>query len=160
MSLLLRLAAVLVGIAIVVVVGIRVRYGGEGGHFEDRTGEPELPASALEVVADLDLPPGNIAVSADGRVFFSFHPEARPPVQVAELVDGEPVPYPPKLPDELAYQSVCPCASTARTASGCSTTPTTARGRRACSPSARCARHLRRRLPRCAHGLRPCLPRP
>ena len=106
MRLLLRLAAVLVGIAIVIVVGIRVRYGGEGGHFEDRTGEPELPASVLEVVANLDLPPGNIAVSADGRVFFSFHPEARPPVQVAELVDDRPVPYPPSLPDELAYQSV------------------------------------------------------
>ena len=81
MRLLLRLAAVLLGIAVVLVVAIRVRYGGGGGHFEDRTGEPELPASALEVVADLDLPPGNIAVSADGRVFFSFHPEARPPVQ-------------------------------------------------------------------------------
>ena len=100
-----RIAAAIFGLLAVLVLGLWVRYGG-GEHFEDRTTDPELPASALEVVADLDWPPGNIAVSEEGRVFFSFHPEAGPPVQVAELVDGEPVPYPPQLPEELAYQSV------------------------------------------------------
>ncbi len=100
-----RTAAAIFGLLAVLVLGLWVRYGG-GEHFEDRTTDPELPASALEVVADLDWPPGNIAVSEEGRVFFSFHPEAGPPVQVAELVDGEPVPYPPQLPEELAYQSV------------------------------------------------------
>ncbi len=85
--------------------GIWLRYGG-GVHFPDRTGEPELPASVLEVVADLEFPPGNIAVSRTGRVFFTFHPEASPPIQVAELVDGEPVAWPPDLPEEFAYQSV------------------------------------------------------
>ncbi len=100
-----RTAAAIFGLLAVLVLGLWVRYGG-GEHFEDRTTEPELPASALEVVADLDWPPGNIAVSAEGRVFFSFHPEAGPPLQVAELVDGEPVPYPLQLPEELAYQSV------------------------------------------------------
>jgi sugar lactone lactonase YvrE len=89
------------------VTGIAIRYGGGGERFPDLTTKPELPPTALEVVADLELPPGNIAVSADGRIFFSFHPEAAPPVQVAELVDGEPSPYPPMpLPDEIAYQSV------------------------------------------------------
>ena len=101
----LRLVAALFAVCAMGVGAIWVRYGG-GEHFEDRTGEPELPGSALEVVADLPLPPGNIAVSEQGRIFFSFHPEARPPVQVAELVDGVPLPYPPKLPDELTYQSV------------------------------------------------------
>ncbi len=100
-----RTAAAIFGLLAVLVLGLWVRYGG-GEHFEDRTTEPELPASALEVVADLDWPPGNIAVSEEGRVFFSFHPEAGPPMQVAELVDGEPVAYPPQLPEELAYQSV------------------------------------------------------
>ena len=75
-------------LALVVVVPIAItavwwRYGG-GEEFEDLTTHPELPASALERVADLSMPPGNIAVSADGRVFFTFHPEASPPVQVAE----------------------------------------------------------------------------
>jgi sugar lactone lactonase YvrE len=105
MRILLRLALLILALFILLVGGLRLRYGG-GEHFEDRTTDPELDASVLQVVADLDLPPGNIAVSASGRVFFSFHPTAGPPVQVAELVDGEPVPYPPDLPDELAYQSV------------------------------------------------------
>jgi sugar lactone lactonase YvrE len=101
----LRVLVVLVGLFALLVAGLWLRYGG-GERFEDRTTDPELPASALEVVADLDLPPGNIAVAPSGRVFFSFHPEANPPVQVAELVDGRPVPYPPELPSEVAYQSV------------------------------------------------------
>jgi hypothetical protein len=32
------------------------------------------------VVAELDAPPGNIDVSHDGRVFFTFHPAAKPSV--------------------------------------------------------------------------------
>jgi sugar lactone lactonase YvrE len=45
-------------------------------------------------VAALDFPPGNLAVSPQGRVFFTFHPEAHPDVKLAELVDGKPKPYP------------------------------------------------------------------
>jgi sugar lactone lactonase YvrE len=64
------------------------RYGG-GAAFPDRSGEPLLPASALETVAELDYPPGNIAVSAAGRVFFTLHPEARPPVNLIEWRNGK-----------------------------------------------------------------------
>jgi sugar lactone lactonase YvrE len=105
MGILLRMFAVLLAACVALVGAIWLRHGG-GERFEDRTTDPELPGSALEVVADLPLPPGNIAVAANGRIFFTFHPEARPPVQVAELVDGVPLPYPPKLPEELSYQSV------------------------------------------------------
>jgi sugar lactone lactonase YvrE len=72
---------------------VRFTLGG-GERIDDRTTNPVLPASALVVVADLPLPPGNVAVSKGGRVFFTFHPEASPPIHVAELVDGKPVPYP------------------------------------------------------------------
>ncbi len=72
---------------------VRLRYGG-GEPFPDRSGEPSLPESAIEVVAELAAPPGNIAVSATGRVFFTFHPSASPSIKLAELVDGRPVPYP------------------------------------------------------------------
>jgi len=75
------------GLCALGVTSIAIRYGGGDERFPDLTTSPELSASLLEVVADLDLPPGNIAVSADGRIFFSFHPEAAPPVQVAELVN-------------------------------------------------------------------------
>jgi sugar lactone lactonase YvrE len=45
-------------------------------------------------VAELPLPPGNIAVSDTGRVFFTFHPEARPPIKLAEWSEGRAVPWP------------------------------------------------------------------
>jgi len=74
---------------------------GGGDHLEDRTGDPKLDESVLETVANLPLPPGNIAVSATGRVFFTFHPEGSPSIKVAELVDGKPVAY----PDETMQRS-------------------------------------------------------
>jgi sugar lactone lactonase YvrE len=73
------------------LVLLRYTLGG-GERLEDRTGEPLL--KGLEVVANLPLPPGNIAVARSGRVFFTFHPEADPPIRVAELVGGEAVPFP------------------------------------------------------------------
>ncbi len=76
------------------LAAVRLRYGGGRTGFPDRTTAALLAGGALEVVADLDRPPGNLAVAADGRVFFSFHPEARPEVKVAELVAGRPVPWP------------------------------------------------------------------
>jgi sugar lactone lactonase YvrE len=91
---LLRLVGLLVGLVLVLIVIIRVRYGGGRTDFPDRNTQPLFGPEALETVADLPLPPGNVAVSAEGRVFFSFHPEARPEVKVAELVNGKPVPYP------------------------------------------------------------------
>lgn len=91
----LLLALILVPLLLLALLAgaLKWRYGG-GEAFPDRGTEPAMPASALEVVADLPSPPGNIAVSADGRVFFTFHPEAKPAVNVAEWVDGEAVPYP------------------------------------------------------------------
>ncbi len=72
---------------------VRLRYGG-GEPFPDRSGEPRLPGSAIEVVAELAVPPGNIAVSTTGRVFFTFHPSAAPDIKLAELVHWRAVPYP------------------------------------------------------------------
>lgn len=83
----------------------RARYGG-GGDFPDRSGAPLLGGDALEVVANLDHPPGNVAVAADGRVFATFHPEGDPPLPLFELVDGKPVAYPPGgLPGGLTLQT-------------------------------------------------------
>ncbi len=76
-----------------VILGVWLRYGG-GEPFDDRTSEPLLPIGVVQKLADLELPPGNIAVSATGRIFFTFHPEAFPEVRLAELIDGRAVPYP------------------------------------------------------------------
>ncbi len=84
------LALVLIALA---AFGLRLRYGG-GAAFPDRSGDPLWPDSRLELVAELDYPAGNIAVAPDGRVFFTLHPEARPPVNLVEWVDGQARPWP------------------------------------------------------------------
>lgn len=89
-----------IGLSAAVVDAI---YGG-GEPFPDQTTTPELKSEALEVVANLDYPPGNISVSPEGRIFFTFHPEAKPPVNIAELVNGEPVAL--ALPPDLQLHSV------------------------------------------------------
>lgn len=89
-----RLALALIALIAVLAVTLRVRYGGDTIPFRDTSTKPLFPASAVELVAKLDEPPGNIAVSRDGRVFFSFHPEARPDRKVVEWVNGNAVPFP------------------------------------------------------------------
>jgi sugar lactone lactonase YvrE len=88
-----RIVLALIAVVVVLVLAIRI-FLGSGQRLEDRTTAPTLPGSALEVVANLDYPPGNIAVSPTGRVFFTLHPDGEPPGKVYELVDGKPVPYP------------------------------------------------------------------
>jgi sugar lactone lactonase YvrE len=62
--------------------------------FPDRTSMPILASTDMELVADLPFPPGNIAVADNGDVFFTFHPEAGPSINVAKLVDGEAQAFP------------------------------------------------------------------
>lgn len=88
------LSLVGIGLVAALAVTVRWRYGGGRTDFPDLTTAPRLPGSSLEVVAELPLPPGNIAVSSTGRVFFTFHPEAHPTVKVAWLRGGTPVPFP------------------------------------------------------------------
>jgi hypothetical protein len=93
----MRLVLTVLGaLLLALLLVIRLTLGG-GRRMEDRTGPPELPGSVLEKVVDLDYPPGNIAVSATGRVFFTLHPDTDPPDHIMELVDGKAVPYKPKI---------------------------------------------------------------
>ncbi len=89
----LIIPGVVVGIVLLILLTLRLRYGG-GGHFADRSTAPLWPESVLQKVADLEMPPGNIAVNKKGRIFFTFHPEGRPEVKVAELIDGQAKPFP------------------------------------------------------------------
>jgi sugar lactone lactonase YvrE len=101
----------IIGILLIILlfvlgITIRVRYGG-GKEFEDRSSTPSLPSSALEIVAKLDEPPGNIAVSPTGRIFFSIHPMSLPERnKVVELIDGKPVPYPDVESQQSLFQTV------------------------------------------------------
>jgi Major royal jelly protein len=71
-----------------------IRYGGSGKPFADMSTTPEWPADSLHIVATLPEPPGNIAVSKEGRIFCTYHAEGRPDVKVWELVNGKPEPFP------------------------------------------------------------------
>ncbi|MBK9364945.1 MAG: hypothetical protein IPN01_01275 [Deltaproteobacteria bacterium] len=67
-----------VGAAALALVGW-VGWTFRGGEpFPDRSGPPRLGDAALELVVSHPEPIGNLAVAADGRVFFTAHPESRP----------------------------------------------------------------------------------
>jgi sugar lactone lactonase YvrE len=84
----------LVSITVLFAAWFWLRYGGSGQPFGYQPSKPEWPADSLQIVATLPEPPGNIAVSKDGRVFCTYHAEGRPDVKVWELVNGKPVPFP------------------------------------------------------------------
>src|SRR2546430_4039154 len=87
-----RLATVFLLLGLV-FLGLRCGLGG-GRRLDDRTSAPELPASALEVVADLHYPPGNIADSRREQNILELHPDGAPPLQLAALVNCRPEPFP------------------------------------------------------------------
>lgn len=93
MKTLVRTLAVLAAVAAALALFLRSTLGG-GETMVDRTTAPRFDFSIVEKVADLDYPPGNIAVSGDGRVFLTLHPDGHPPRQLVELVGGQPVAFP------------------------------------------------------------------
>lgn len=82
---------------LVLLVGVRCLYGG-GRPYPDVGTPPLLGAGRLEVLAQTELPPGNVTGSRGGRVFFNHHPFSEPwrftEGAVFELVDGRARPYP------------------------------------------------------------------
>ncbi len=75
---------------------------GHDDRIDDRSTTPRFDTAALETVAELPQPPGNVAVSRTGRVFFTFHAIGKPDMHVAEWVDGRAVPF----PDERAQSKL------------------------------------------------------
>lgn len=69
---------------------------GEGAVMRERYPALEKRESGLEVVARLEkTPPGNIAITPQGRVFLSLHPFGAPSFAVVELLPGGTTrPYP------------------------------------------------------------------
>jgi sugar lactone lactonase YvrE len=88
------LGAALVLSALLVLVAVRLLYGGGSAYRDVNTD----PASSMETLVELDFPPGNVTSAADGRIFFNTHPFARSDrfadAFLYELIDGTPTPYP------------------------------------------------------------------
>ena len=64
-------------LAVALAIVARVRYGG-GEPYADLTTTPVMADDVLEQVLEYPEPIGNVAVSRDGRIFFTVHPESRP----------------------------------------------------------------------------------
>ena len=97
-----KLLLFFVVLAIILATTAWIRYGG-GDPYPDLTSTPLVDESALEKVLSYPEPLGNVAVSQDGRIFFTVHPEARPEGnKLLEYVDGASVPW----PDGRAQQSL------------------------------------------------------
>ena len=62
---------------VMLVVILHVRYGG-GEPYRDLSTSPLIAETALEEVLAYPEPIGNVAVSQQGRIFFTVHPESRP----------------------------------------------------------------------------------
>lgn len=94
----------LIAIFVLVFVGITLGLGyikvtrGSGIPYADVSTDPLYGDNPLEIVVELPLPPGNVAVSANGRIFFNYHYLGGDGDEnghtVFELVDGMPMPYP------------------------------------------------------------------
>ena len=81
----LRYISVIIATSIIYILLTRL---GIGNHFpiQDFDSQvPLLPSSSLEIVATLPMPPGNVAVSSKGIVYFNFHPEYNPYIKIARL---------------------------------------------------------------------------
>jgi len=85
---------IFLGIIILLAITLRIRYGG-GGTYPDLSGEPLIPASEIEIAVTSEEPIGNVAVSPEGRIFFTIHPESRPEKnKLMEWKNGAALPYP------------------------------------------------------------------
>lgn len=99
MKIAIRLLAAMGIIAAVLTITFVLGRTG-GGQLPDRTTAAKYSWDDVETVVNLDFPPGNIAVSESGRVFFTLHPDGKPPSKVMTLGASGPEPWP-----DAAWQS-------------------------------------------------------
>ena len=101
-----KILLVLLILAIVFAVVLRVRYGG-GEAYSDLSSPPIMHSDVLEEVVAYPEPIGNVAVSANGRIFFTVHPESRPRGnKLLEIVDGAAEPYPDGASQSRLFDTV------------------------------------------------------
>jgi sugar lactone lactonase YvrE len=93
-------------LGIVLTAVLWIRYGG-GELYPDLVGPPLLAESALEEVLAYPEPIGNVAVSAEGRIFFTVHPESRPQGnKLLQYVDGAAEPFPDVQSQDQLFDTV------------------------------------------------------
>lgn len=88
--------ALLVAILLVLVF-VKVRYG-RGAAYPDVSTAPRVAEAGVQALVALELPPGNVTSSRDGRIFFNTHPFTQShrfaDAFLFELSAGQPRPFP------------------------------------------------------------------
>lgn len=94
----LRRGAIGIALAFLLFLGAFKLMHGMGKPYPDISTDPVLEMSAITTPIMLPFPPGMVAASSDGRIFYTYHmlhkPERFVDATVFEWVDGEGVPFP------------------------------------------------------------------
>ncbi|MEQ9434234.1 MAG: L-dopachrome tautomerase-related protein [Hyphomonas sp.] len=87
----------LIAVVVIFFLGFKLMYGG-GKPYPDVSTAPLIEAASIETPISLQYPPGMVAASPDGRIFYTYHmlhkPERFADATVFEWVDGKGVPFP------------------------------------------------------------------
>ena len=96
-KLIIRILGVLAGLMTLLLVVVKLVFGG-GAFYPDLKTKPLVPAKKVEVLVELDYPPGMVVTAPGGRIFYTLHPFGKPErftkAVLFELVNGKKVPYP------------------------------------------------------------------
>lgn len=97
---------ILLAIVVLVAVTLWLRYGG-GDPYPDLSTAPLIDDSGIREVLNYPEPIGNVAISREGRIFFTVHPESRSKGnKLLEWVAGAAVPYPSGTVQPHLFDSV------------------------------------------------------
>jgi sugar lactone lactonase YvrE len=87
----------LLALIAIVLIGVKLLYGG-GKAYPDISTPPVIATATIETPFALPFPPGMVAASPEGRIFYTYHmlhkPERFADATVFEWVDGQGVPFP------------------------------------------------------------------
>lgn len=106
MKTLRNVGLVLLGLLLLLSLTLYSRYGG-GQAYPDLSTPPLIDKAALEKVLEYPENIGNLAVAADGRVFFTVHPESRPRgAKLLEFRAGKFRPFPSEAAQTQLFDAV------------------------------------------------------
>lgn len=93
----LRTLGLVTAAFVVLLIGFRLTYGG-GKPYPNISSAPIIDAARVTRPIELPFPPGMVASSPDGRIFYTYHmlhkPERFADATVFELIDGVGIPFP------------------------------------------------------------------
>jgi len=96
-SVVLKSVAFVISALLVFLVVIKFKYG-SGKNYPDLGANLPTESFVLEKLIQLDYPPGNLAVAANGDVYFNYHPNAKAdrfsPATVFKWSNGKAEPFP------------------------------------------------------------------